>query len=90
MRGMLDAACAKKYIYIYTITGPVPLSGKTHLRSMLQGPTTQLAKMSIDPKFVEVTADIVRIFLCSESYLYIHRIAHLQKREGGVSRSLRR
>ena len=26
-------------------------------------PTTQLAKMSIDPKFVELTADVLEIFL---------------------------
>ena len=30
---------------------------------MLQVPTTQLAKMSIDPKFVELTADVLEIFL---------------------------
>ena len=29
---------------------------KTHPHSILQVPTTQLAKMSIDPKFVELTA----------------------------------
>ena len=26
-------------------------------------PTTQLAKMSIDPKFVELTADVLKIIL---------------------------
>ena len=31
--------------------------------SILQVPTTQLAKMSIDPKFVELTADVLEIFL---------------------------
>ena len=29
---------------------------------MLQVPTTQLAKMSIDSKFVELTADVLQIF----------------------------
>ena len=33
------------------------------LTRILQVPTTQLAKMSIDPKFVEVTADVVEVFL---------------------------
>ena len=33
--------------------------------SILQVPTTQLAKMSIDPKFVELTADVLEIFLSS-------------------------
>ena len=36
---------------------------KTHPLSILQVPTTQLAKMSIDPKFVELTADVLEIFL---------------------------
>ena len=36
---------------------------KTHPHSILQVPTTQLAKMSIDPKFVELTADVLEIFL---------------------------
>ena len=36
---------------------------KTHQHSILQVPTTQLAKMSIDPKFVELTADDLGIFL---------------------------
>ena len=38
------------------MTGPLPLSEKTHPHSILQVPTTQLAKVSIDPKFVELTA----------------------------------
>ena len=42
---------------------PPALSEKTHSRSILQVPTTQLAKMSIDPKFVELTADVVGIIL---------------------------
>ena len=36
---------------------------KTHPHSILQVPTTQLAKMSIDPKFVELTAYVLEIFL---------------------------
>ena len=36
-----------------------------HRRSILQVPTTQLAKMSIDPKFVKLKADVhvLEIFL---------------------------
>ena len=34
----------------------------THPYSILQAPTTQLAKMSIDLKFVELTADVLEIF----------------------------
>ena len=30
---------------------------------MLQAPTTQLAKMTIDPKLVKLTADVLEIFL---------------------------
>ena len=30
---------------------------------ILQVPTAQLAKVSIDPKFVELTADVVRTIL---------------------------
>ena len=36
---------------------------KTHPHSILQVPTTQLTKMSIDPKYVELTADVLEIFL---------------------------
>ena len=36
---------------------------KTHLYCILQVPTTQLAKMSIDLKFVELTADVLDFFL---------------------------
>ena len=32
-------------------------------KQSVQVPTTQLAKMSIDPKFVELTADVLEIFL---------------------------
>ena len=35
---------------------------KTHSYSILHVPTTQLAKMSIDLKFVEITADTLDIF----------------------------
>ena len=36
---------------------------KTHPHSILQVPTTQLAKITIDPKFVDLTADVLEIFL---------------------------
>ena len=39
-----------------------PLPIKTHPHSTLQVPTTQLATMSIDLKFVELTADALEIF----------------------------
>ena len=35
---------------------------KTHLFYILQVPTTQLAKTSIDLKFVELTADVLDFF----------------------------
>ena len=35
---------------------------KTHPHGILQVPTTQLAKMSIDLKFVKLTADVLEIF----------------------------
>ena len=35
---------------------------KTHPHSILQVSTTQLAKISIDPKFDELTADAFEIF----------------------------
>ena len=35
---------------------------KTHPHSTLQAPTTQRAKMSIDPKLVELTADVLEMF----------------------------
>ena len=43
--------------------GPFPSSEKTHPHSTLQVPTTQLARMSIDSKFVELTADVLELFL---------------------------
>ena len=39
-----------------------PLPTKTRPYSILQVPTTQLAKMSIDLTFVELTADVLKIF----------------------------
>ena len=42
------------------MTPPI-LKKLTHI--VLQVPTTQLAKLSIDPKFVELTADVLEIFL---------------------------
>ena len=39
-----------------------PLLIKTRPYSIFQVPTTQLAKMSIDLKFVELTADVLAIF----------------------------
>ena len=46
--------------------GSLPI--KTHPYSMLQLPTTQLAKMSIDLKFVELTADVLEIFSIKNIY----------------------
>ena len=46
------------YIYVFVFS-----TEKTHPHSILQVPTTQLAKMSIDPKFVELTIDVLEIFL---------------------------
>ena len=53
-----------KYVFVFS-TEQYVLSNyeKTHPHSVLQVPTTQLAKMSIDPKFVEFTADVLEIFL---------------------------
>ena len=39
--------------------------------SIMQVPTTQLAKMSIDLKFVEVTADVLEIFFIKYVYTRI-------------------
>ena len=55
-------------VYIPTLTyrysgqeiGHLPM--KTHPYSILQVPTTQLAKMSIALKFVELTADVLEFF----------------------------
>ena len=57
---VLNTACTR---IKKKITGPLPISEKNHPHSILQVPTTQLAKVSIDPKFVEATADVVTIFL---------------------------
>ena len=40
---------------------------KTHSLSILQVPTTQLAKVSIDLKFVELTSDALKIFVENQS-----------------------
>ena len=48
------------YHYSGRKIGPLPI--KTHPYSILQVPTTQLAKMSIDLKFVELAADVLEIF----------------------------
>ena len=47
-------------MYIYEKKDPS--QNKTHPHSILQVPTTQLAKMRTDPKFVELTADALKIF----------------------------
>ena len=47
--------------YQNKIIGPLPLR-KTHPHSILQVPTTQLASMTVDPKFVELTADVLTFF----------------------------
>ena len=44
-----------------------PSHTRTHPYCMLQVPTTQLAKLSIDPKFVELTADFLELFLLKSS-----------------------
>ena len=43
---------------------------KTHQRNIIQVPTTQLAKMSIDPKFVSLAADVLKIFLILQDIPY--------------------
>ena len=48
------------YHYSGQKVGPLPI--KTHPYSILQVPTTQLAKMRIDLKFVELTAGVLKIF----------------------------
>ena len=53
-----------EYIYFFKTKEQDPsYEEKTHPQSVLHVPTTQLAKMSIDPKFVELTADVLKIFL---------------------------
>ena len=46
----------------YTINS-INSTGKSYEIIYLEVPTTQLAKMSIDPKFVELTVDVLEIFL---------------------------
>ena len=61
MRGLLYVWC----IYFTkqnNRTAPIMIK-LTHIDSILQIPTTQLAKMSIDPKFVALTADVLKLFL---------------------------
>ena len=47
-----------------------PLPKKTHPCSILQVPTTQLAKMSIDLGFVELTADVLEIFFIKWTFWF--------------------
>ena len=51
-----------KKIYIYIYMDPSHLKNSTHI-VYYKVPTTQLAKMSIDPKFVALTADVRGILL---------------------------
>ena len=39
-----------------------PHDEKTHPHYILEVPTTQLAKLGIDPEFVELTADVLEFF----------------------------
>ena len=58
----LHAACTNIYIYINNNNRtPLPLKEKTRARSIYTTSikTTQLVKMSIDPKFVELAADVI-------------------------------
>ena len=57
--------CIYSYIYVFVFFTEYDPSHyeKTHPHSILQVPTTQLAKMSTDPKFVELTADVLEIIL---------------------------
>ena len=57
------------YHYSGQKIGPLPI--KIHPHSILQVPTTQLAKMSIDLKFVELTADVLEIFFIKYSKLQL-------------------
>ena len=59
----------------------------TAVSSVLQVPTTQLAKMSIDPKFVELTADVLEIFLQSKAKQNKRQVLH-KKIEIGFSHRL--
>ena len=53
-------------MFINKILGPPPLRKNSPTWYILQVPTTQLAKMSIDLKFVELTADVLEIFLITK------------------------
>ena len=52
-----------RYVFFFTKQYDPSHYEKTHPHSISQVPTTQLAKMSIDPKFVELTADVLAIFI---------------------------
>ena len=51
------------YVFFQQKNMSPPIKRQTHPHSILQVPTTQLAKMSFDPKFVKLTADVLEIFL---------------------------
>ena len=48
-------------VFVFNHMTPPIMKKLTHIHSILQVPTTQLAKMSIEPKFVEHTADVLEI-----------------------------
>ena len=56
---------------------------KTHPYSILKVPTTQLAKMSIGLKFVELTADVLEIFFI-KWYVLVRRLI-VRSRSSGPS-----
>ena len=51
------------HVFVFQQYDPSHYEKLTQTHGILQVPTTQLAKMRIDPKFVELTADILEIFL---------------------------
>ena len=55
--------CIYMCVFFYKTRWPLPLREKTHSYNILRVPTTQLAKMSMDPKFVKLTADVLELFL---------------------------
>ena len=68
MSPAVDAMYNNLYTYIYIFkqnckTPPIEKKLTHKVPGILQVPTTQLAKMTIDPKFVELTADVLEIFL---------------------------
>ena len=61
---------ARIYVFVFLAEQYDPSHyEKTHPHSILQVPKTQLAKMSTDPKFVELTADVLEIFYLSQTML---------------------